>query len=298
VICVFERDTAAPLWRHSEAYNQAYEGRPATELVVRSIPSIAHYDYIIDWVFTQSGEIQVNIGATGIDAVKAVAARSAAEMGDTSQYGRLVAPGLVAIDHDHFFSIRLDFDIDGPVNSFVRERLAPVTLPAGNPRRSLWQLQAAPMPVEGALSAHDGPQVWRIENPNAMTALGYRPSYQIQGHGPTSLLGTDDWPQRRGAFSADNLWITARHPGELYAAGAYPNQSRGGDGLPAYVDGESISSADLVAWYTIGFHHVTRPEDWPVLSTIWQGVRLRPLGFFTRNPGLNVRREFRSDLKQ
>ncbi len=27
----------------------------------------------------------------------------------------------------------------------------------------------------------------------------------------------------------------------------YPNQSKGDDGLPAYVDGESIAEADLVA---------------------------------------------------
>ena len=30
VMCVFERDAAAPLWRHGEALNNAYEGRPTT----------------------------------------------------------------------------------------------------------------------------------------------------------------------------------------------------------------------------------------------------------------------------
>jgi primary-amine oxidase len=293
-ICVFERNTAAPLWRHSEALNKAYEGRPAVELVVRSIPSVAHYDYVIDWVFTLSGEIQVNLGATGIDAVKGVHVHDMADSGAgaATEHGALVAGGLAAVNHDHYFSVRLDFDIDGPVNRFVRERLTPVTLAADNRRRSLWRLEAAPMPTEGGLSAQDGPQVWRIENPTVTTALGHHPSYQIDGDGPVSLLAPEDWPQRRGAFSARNLWITARHKGELYAAGAYPNQSRGGDGLPAYVDGESIDGSDIVAWYTIGFRHVTRPEDWPVLSTIWQGVTIRPQGFFTRNPGVGVRRRF------
>ena len=209
-----------------------------------------------------------------------------------TEHGTLVAPGLVAINHDHYFSIRLDFDIDGPANRFVRERLTPVALPEDNPRRSLWQLREAPMPTEGALSASDGPQIWRIENPGVTTALGHHPGYQIQGYGPTSLLAADDWPQRRASFSASNLWITRRHEGELYAAGAYPNQSRGGDGLPAYVDGESIEEADLVAWYTIGVHHITRPEDWPILSTVWQGVKLRPYRYFTQNPALGVRRRF------
>ena len=177
----------------------------------------------------------------------------------------------------------------------MRERLTPVTLPEGNLRRSLWQLEAVPMPTEGGLSARNGPEVWRIENPAVTTALGHHPGYQIEGDGATSLLAPDDWPQRRAAFSAQNLWITARREGELHAAGAYPNQSRGGDGLPAYADGESIAGTDLVAWYTLGFHHVTRPEDWPILSTVWQSVKLRPYGFFTRNPGLGVRRRFRDE---
>ena len=292
VLCVFERDTAAPLWRHYEALNNAYEGRPATELVVRSIPSIAHYDYVIDWIFAQSGRIKVNIGATGIDAVKAVAVGNIADPRATelTRYGKLVAPGLLAVNHDHYFSIRFDVDVDGPVNRFVRERLTRVSLPKGSRRRSLWRLKEDPLTTEGALSSRDGPQVWRIENSVRTGALGHHPGYQIQGSGPTSLLSPDDWPQRRAAFSSHNIWITARRDGERYAAGAYPNQSKGGDGLPDYVSGERIDQTDLVAWYTIGFHHVPRPEDWPVLSTVWQGVTLRPYGFFDRNPGVGVRR--------
>ena len=290
VICVFERDSGAPLWRHSEALNRTYHGRPASELVVRSIPSIAHYDYVIDWVFSPSGTIEVRIGATGIDAVKGVPIDHMSDpLAETATaHGSLVAPGLVAIHHDHYFSLRLDLDVDGPMNRFVRERLTSVTLPESSLRRSLWQLEEDPLLREGSVSAADGPQVWRIENPTARAGLGHRPSYQIQGQAPTSLLDPEDWPQRRAAFSARNLWITARHAAELYAAGAYPNQSPGGEGLPRYVDGESISHGDLVAWYTLGFRHVTRPEDWPILSTVWQSVTIRPFGFFDRNPSLEL----------
>ena len=42
----------------------------------------------------------------------------------------------------------------------------------------------------------------------------------------------------------------------------------------------------------MGFHHLTRPEDWPVLPTTWHQLRLRPYGFFTENPALTVRRGF------
>jgi Cu2+-containing amine oxidase len=149
VICIFKRDSGAPLWRHSEAFNQTYPGRTASELVVRSIPSIAHYDYVIDWVFTPSGTIEVRIGATSIDAVKGVPIDHMSDplAGPATAYGSLVAPGLVAIHHDHYFSLRLDLDIDGPVNCFVRERVDPGH-PAGG------QSPAQPVAArEGSLDA-------------------------------------------------------------------------------------------------------------------------------------------------
>ena len=62
---------------------------------------------------------------------------------EATRSGVLVAPNLVAVHHDHYFSIRLDLDVDGPINTLVRERLTPVSLPEEHPRRSLWQLEPA-----------------------------------------------------------------------------------------------------------------------------------------------------------
>jgi primary-amine oxidase len=41
----------------------------------------------------------------------------------------------------------------------------------------------------------------------------------------------------------------------------------------------------------MGFHHLTRPEDWPVLPTVWHQLKLRPYGFFIRNPDLGMHRQ-------
>ena len=53
-----------------------------------------------------------------------------------------------------------------------------------------------------------------------------------------------------------------------------------------------MEDADLVLWYTVGFHHVTRTEDWPVLPTKWHGFKLRPYNFFDANPSIDVPRAF------
>jgi primary-amine oxidase len=82
--------------------------------------------------------------------------------------------------------------------------------------------------------------------------------------------------------------VTAYDPSELYAAGRFPNANASRDGLPAYVARQrSIVNADIVVWYTMGFHHVPRPEDWPVMPTQWHSVSLIPDGFFDRNPAFN-----------
>lgn len=50
-----------------------------------------------------------------------------------------------------------------------------------------------------------------------------------------SLLSPDDFPQQRTGFTDFHLWVAPHSPKERYAAGMYPNQSRGGDG-PAALD--------------------------------------------------------------
>ena len=201
----------------------------------------------------------------------------------------------MAVNHDHFLSLRLDLDIDGPANTLMREKLE-VTAAGGRGRdRSVWTVNAQPVTAEGPLGedgTHGGAAVWRIVNPNLTNRLGQHPGYELRpGHSATSLLPPDDAVQRRAGFSAAPLWLTAYDRREMYAAGPYPNQSTGGDGLPAYAARHRpVENADIVLWYTMGFHHLTRPEDWPVMNTVWHSVSLVPYGFFDRNPSPRRRR--------
>ncbi len=142
-ICLFERYAGGPACRHADFVNQTYEGRPRTDLVVRTIAAVGNYDYLVDWVFTKGGALGLEIGATGIDILKGVRSRSMADptAPEDTAYGTLVAPNVVAPFHDHFFSVRLDLDVDGQKNGFMDGRLVPTELPEGNPRRSVWTLQ-------------------------------------------------------------------------------------------------------------------------------------------------------------
>jgi primary-amine oxidase len=232
------------------------------------------------------------VGAYGIIATKGVAARkmSDAMAADDAKYGTLVAPNLVGVNHDHFMSFRLDLDVDGVDNRLVRDEFVKRKL-TGNPlRHSLWQVERSVVGTEGALDLMQAPAWYRVESESRRNAMGNPTSYQLMpGHSDLSILDSDEPQQQRAAFSGAGLWVTRYNPNEMFAAGAYPNQNRNVEGLPRFIaDRQSIANQDLVLWYTVGFRHQTRSEDWPVMPELWHSFKIRPFNYFDRNPGLDV----------
>ena len=290
IACLYERATGDPVWRHGIAFGMA-DGRPRRDLVLRMVTHAGNYDYLFDWVFGQEGDITVNVGATGIMQVKAANPIDGAKRDD--RYGRYVSPNRVAINHSHFMSFRIDLDVDGPDNSLVVERLKTERLPATNPRRSVWRAEGSVARTESEgqlMSMMTEPQVWRFVNPGVKGVAGDPVSYQIAvDHGAMSLMTPDDWMVKRAGFINKMLWVTPYRADELFAAGDYPTLSPIGDGLPKWTAANRpIENTDVVAWVTLGFHHVPRVEDWPVMPVAWHSFAIRPNGFFERNPTLSL----------
>jgi primary-amine oxidase len=298
--CLFELSNGNPAWRHFE--KGEVWGRPSRTLVLRAAATIGNYDYILDWRFEQDGSIHVAVGATGIIETKAVVEKKSsgehamAEAGSKpapDAYGHFVAENTIGVNHDHFFSFRLDLDVDGQNNTFVAHRLKQKQLPASTHRKSIWVMEPAPARTErdAMMDIHlDRPAMWIIANPNVRGPLGYATGYEIMpGETAASLLDPDDGPQRVGAFSTHQLWVTPYRADELYAAGVYPTASKGGDGLAHWTaKNRAIENTDIVAWYTLGFHHMPRAEDWPVMPVMWHEFVIRPFDFFSQNPVLTL----------
>lgn len=290
--CLFERPGAEPAWRHGT--DDYIESRARTDLVLRMIMQAGNYDYLFDWVFKQDGSIKVVLAATGIDQVMTVEPESAAEDQDGSadRYGRFVAPHTVAMNHSHFFNFRLDFDVDGTGNSLAVDRIVTEELPADNPRRSVWRVETL-MPEREAegmrTSTLTAPEQWRVVNPSRIGPQGYPSGYLVEGHGARTMLLESDWIRRNAGFTEHTIWTTPMRPDEMYASGPYPNNAPEDDGLPAWTrSNRSIDNTDIVVWYTIGFHHIARPEDWPILPMELHGFYLKPAAFFDRNPSMDL----------
>ena len=301
-VCVFERSIGDPAWRHFEIFAQSpdkmvpAEGRPATELVIRSASEVGNYDYLIDYVFQQDGAIRVAVGATGIDSVKGVASKSMkdATAASDTRYGTLIAPNLVAPMHSHFFNFRLDLDIDGEANDFMRLRLTPQRTDANAPRKSYWAVEHQMPDKEKAARTRvdpSAPAALHFVNRNVESALGHHPGYMLDPSGSyaNSLLSPDDPPFKRNAYVAYQLWVTPYDPNQRYAGGRYALMSDGSDTLDAWTSRDrAIGNRDIVAWYTMAFHHIPRMEDWPVMPTHWSTFTLMPMNFFANNPALTV----------
>ena len=295
-ICVFERNAGDPAWRHAETGSLGVESRPEVDLVVRSIPVIGNYDYILDYVFTQKGEVVVRVGATGMDAVKGVRSHKLTDptAAEDTKYGTLIGPGVVGINHDHYVNFRLDLDVDGPDNTFMIDHVVPRNAPPESVRRTYWQVESMSQSTEGPVETHGHDGQLRLVNPNKTNAYGYNPGYVLmEGHNASSLLSEDDPIQGRALFAKSPVWISRYMPNERFGAGEFANESAPGEGLPRYTaDKGPATDTDLVLWYTVGFRHITRAEDWPVMPTLWHEFRLRPFNFFDRNPALDLSPDF------
>jgi primary-amine oxidase len=133
-------------------------------------------------------------------------------------------------------------------------------------------------------------RTWTVVNPSRHNALGHRTGYVlVPGANSLPYLALSSQVRQRAGFVNNHFWATRFKEDELNAAGAYPNQSRGGDGLPRWTaDGQPLGNQDVVVWYTFGVTHIPRAEEWPVMPVTHVGFRMIPAGFFTRNPALDV----------
>jgi primary-amine oxidase len=127
-------------------------------------------------------------------------------------------------------------------------------------------------------------------NPGERNAIGEPTGYKLMpGENVQCFAQPGSGYMRRAGFLSKHFWVTPFDERERYAAGDYPNQHPRGDGLPAWIEQDrSIENADVVVWYTFGLHHLPRPEDWPVMPVAYLGFMLKPVGFFDRNPALDV----------
>jgi primary-amine oxidase len=283
-ICLHEEDFGI-LWKHTDWRLDEVEVRRSRRLVVSFIATVDNYEYGFYWYFYQDGTIQYEVKLTGILLCAALA--------DTPKYGTLVSPELNALNHQHFFNMRLDFDLDGRENSVYEVNTEAEPLSPENPYGNGFFATSTLLATEKAAQRIIDPftaRYWKITNPSVSNSLGQPVGFKlIPGDNALPFAHPDAPILKRAGFMTKHLWVTPYQADERYAAGDYPNQHSGGEGLPKWTQGDRpIANTDVVVWYTFGHHHIPRPEDWPVMPVAYSGFTLKPVGFFTANPAMDV----------
>ncbi len=284
-ICVHEEDYGV-LWKHTDSANDSRETRRQRRLVISFFCTVGNYDYGFYWYLYLDGTIELEAKATGIVFTGAYDERAA-------PYSSEVAPGLAAPYHQHLFSARLDMMVDGLRNAV--DEVDVMIHPAGeaNPYGNAFGRAVTRLRTEadGQRDADmNVDRTWHVVNPAVANRLGRPVGYALHPEGkPTLLAGEGSSIRSRAAFATRHLWVTRYDPAERYSAGELVNQHPGGAGLPRYVEADrDIDTQDIVLWHTFGLTHFPRPEDWPVMPVDTCGFTLRPVGFFDRNPTLDV----------
>ena len=285
-ICLHEEDYSI-LWKHFDFVDGHTQVRRQRRLVLSCICTNLNYEYGYYWYFYLDGTIEFEAKLTGVMQTKALAP------GAADPHAELVAPGLGAMLHQHLLNVRLDMEVDGPRNSV--DELELVAAPPGpdNPWGNAMVTRTTPLvdevSAQRSTDAATG-RSWVVTSSERRNILGAPTGYRLLPEASPSLLAPEGTPVGcRAHFAHHHLWVTPFRPDELFAAGDYPNQHPGGQGLPEWTaQNRSLRDTDVVLWHTFGLSHVPRPEDWPVMPVERCGFRLKPWGFFDRNPTLDV----------
>jgi primary-amine oxidase len=286
-ICMHEEDYGI-LWKHQDMHGGTTEVRRSRRLVISFIATVGNYEYGFYWYLYLDGNIALEVKLTGIVSPMAVA--SAEDL----EFGNLIAPGLAAPHHQHLFSARLDLDVDGTENTVYEVEAEVVPPGPDNPWANAFRQTATALESEQQARRDVNPatsRAWKVVNPGVTNRLGQPVGYKLTPTmaTPTMLAAPESSVGRRAGFARHNLWVTPYAADERRAAGDYPNQHEGGDGLPRWTAADrSIADTDVVLWYTFGVTHFVRPEDWPVMPVEYTGFLLSPFGFFERNPALDI----------
>ena len=283
-ICIHEEDSGV-LWKHVDERAGA-EVRRARLLVVSFHVTVANYEYLVYWRFYQDGNIECEVRATGI----LVTSHAGAGRGE---HGTLVDQGTYAPFHQHFIVARLDLDVDGADNTVYAVESAAVPAGGDDPYGLGLAVTSTPLrtEAEGKQDADWNTQrSWKVVNDNVRNGLGTPVGYKLVPSGTFPALIDKSSPAfKRAEVIGHTLWVTPYRPDERWPCGDFPNLSERDEGLAVWTAADRpIENTDVVLWYVFGLHHITRPEDWPVMPSDIVSFWLKPFGFFDRNPALNV----------
>lgn len=286
VVCIHEQDNGIS-WKHTNYRTGRACVVRQRELVIQSIITVANYEYIMMFIFNQAGEMHYEVRATGILSTQPI------DQGIEVPFGTVVHPGVLAVHHQHIFSLRVDPFLDGSTaNRLVYDEAHAMPRSQFNPHGVGYTVHETVVQKSGGYDLDSSVnRLYKIQNAASRNPVNGKPvAYKIMLPPFQYILSDkESFNHKRAEFADHNIYAVKYRDGELYAGGKYTNQSRGGTGVRSWADRkDDIVDEDIVLFVNFGINHVPRIEDFPVMPVETLRLMFKPVNFFDKNPALDV----------
>ncbi|XP_069138608.1 putative amine oxidase [copper-containing] [Argopecten irradians] len=305
--CLFEQNTGYPLRRHqayAAGYGGFYEGMPNAVLTLRTVFSVVNYDYVIDFFFYQNGVIEVRSMSTGYIFPNF-------HTPEEDPYGARIHDELHGNLHTHLFNFKVDMDIKGTSNRFATWDITSTTTPNDYSAKQNARYHMTKFTREVKATERDGAYKFNFETPKYLlfyneqekNAFGNPKAYRLVNKGMVKqLFSQGEGNEPAASWSRYQVAVTKYKESERRSSSgyAYSDSSDPVVQFQSFIDDdESIQDEDLVAWVTMGVHHIPHTEDLPVTHSAGMDLNffLLPYNYFTEDPAISSKSSVRIELK-
>lgn len=254
VICIHEQD-AGISWKHVNYRTGRSAIARSRELVIQSIITVSNYEYILAFQFNQAGELMYEVRATGILSTQPI------DRDISVPWGTVVHPGVLATNHQHIFSLRVDPMLDGPNNRFVYDEAHAMPRSDFNPHGNGYTVTETVVEESGGFDLdYNVNRTFKIQNNASRNSVNGKPvAYKVIPPPFQKILSDrESFNYKRAEFSDRNIYAVHYREDELYAGGTWTNQSAGGTGVRSWADRkDDIVDKDLVLFVQFGMNHVS-----------------------------------------
>ncbi|KAL5005051.1 hypothetical protein ScPMuIL_018507 [Solemya velum] len=304
--CIFELNTGVPLRRHHSYWlflGQMYEGVSDVALTLRTIANIANYDYIFDFVFHQNGAIEVKVSPTGYIA-------SFPYTSLDSEYGFRLHDVIAGPIHHHLFHFKADLDIKGTDNRFETLDVTEQKVPRGYFSKSSEQPHSQTKFVSSLKRTEtestykfnfSTPKYLLFTNDKTKSKYGNSKGYRLLTRGISKQMVAEGFGNEPMiSWARYQVAVTRQKDDERESSSIYGSWDAN-DPVVRFQDfiddDEDIVDQDLVAWITLGTHHIPHTEDLPIVTTVGMSLDffLLPFNYFNEDPAMSSADAIRVD---
>ncbi|XP_052576990.1 amiloride-sensitive amine oxidase [copper-containing]-like [Peromyscus californicus insignis] len=285
-LCLFEMPVGIPIKRHFDSnFKVNFNSGAGTRehvLVLRTISTVHHYDYIWDFIFYPDGAMETKMQATGLPNATFYQPK---EMRYISQSHTHLFSNI----HTHLVHYRIDLDVAGSKNSFQTLQIIQENITRDSrhhvTRNSIKQTIYS---QEQQAAFHFGKPLpnYLVFSNSHKNYLSQGSSYRLQIYSKIHQVELPGWQKKRGvSWARYPLAVTKYRDSERCSSSIY-NQNNPWNPPVVFEDfiqnSTNIEDKDLVAWVTVGFHNMPRSEESTNMNTPGNsvGFMLRPLNFF------------------